>query len=171
MLRIKRATIGSETETGDDQSWKELMQQEDEYEEQLEKEVQEMEEKSKQLGYRHPSNTCTTHKATYSLTERKDKAYKFNCKTSTLQTMVANSKDISNTAGCVEAVFRSHLYTTITAMQYCYTKMVTIPQFVVWVDWDMDKIKEHCQTTKMCMDRLEIGKTESNRRKTGNCFT
>ena len=33
--RMKRAIIGSETETGDVQSWKELMQEEDEYEEQL----------------------------------------------------------------------------------------------------------------------------------------
>ena len=98
--RMKRAPIGSETETGDEQSWRELMQQEE---------------------------------ATYSLTERKDKAYKFNCKPSNLQTWMADSRDISNITGCVEAVFRSHLYTTITAMQYCYTKMVPIPQFVVWV--------------------------------------
>ena len=84
--------------------------------------------------------------------------------------MVANSKDISNTAGCVEAVFRSHLYTTITAMQYCYTKMVPIPQFIIWIDWSMDKIKEHCQTTKMCMDRLEIGKDGKQEEKDRKLF-
>ena len=45
----------------------------------------------------------------------------------------------------------------MTAMQHAYTKLVPIPQFIVWVDWDMDQIKLHPQITKMCMDRLEIG--------------
>ena len=55
-------------------------------------------------------------------------------------------------------------------MQYCYTKRVPIPQFVVWVDWDMDKIKDHCRTTKMCMDRLEIGADGKQQEKARKLF-
>ena len=72
--------------------------------------------------------------------------------------MVAKSNDISNTAACVEAVFRSHIYITITAMQYCYTKMLPGTPFIIWVDWSLDKIKKHHETTKMFMNRVEIGK-------------
>ena len=114
--RMKRATIGSETETEEDRSWKELMQQEEEYEAQLEKQVQEMEEESKNWGDKQPLKTCNVHKATCSLTERKDKDYKFHCKPSNLQTWMADSGDISNITECVEALLRSHLYTTMTAM-------------------------------------------------------
>ena len=51
--RTKRATICSETDqttnkTRDNQSWEELTRQEDEYFEELEKEIQEKEEESKQ---------------------------------------------------------------------------------------------------------------------------
>ena len=70
---------------------------------------------------------------------------------------MADSGDISNLTECVEALLSSNLYTVMTAMQHAYTKLVPIPQFIIWVDWDMDQIKLHPQTTKMCMDRLEIG--------------
>ena len=45
----------------------------------------------------------------------------------------------------------------MTAMQHAYTKSVPVPKFIIWVDWDLDQIKLHPQTTKMCMPRLEIG--------------
>ena len=134
----KRATICSETDqttntTRDNQSWEELTRQERDYFNQLEQETQEKEEESAQWCQQHPSNRGTTHKATNCLRGKNGKTYKFNCQTNTLQTMVANSNDISNAAACVEAVFWSHIYMTITAMQYCYTKMLPVTHFIVWL--------------------------------------
>ena len=42
-------------------------------------------------------------------------------------------------------------------MQHAYTKLVPVPKFIIWVDWDLDQIKLHPKTTKMWMPRLEIG--------------
>ena len=36
--------------------------------------------------------------------------------------------------------------------------MLPVTPFIIWIDWSFDKIKEHCETTKMYMERLEIGK-------------
>ena len=158
MNRTNGATTCSETNTTkSNQSWEELTRQERDYFNQLEQETQEKEEESAHWCQQHPSNRGTTHKATNCLRGKNGKTYKFNCKTNNLQTMVANSNDISNVAACVEAVFRSHIYMAITAMQWCYTKMHPITPFIIWIDWSLDKIKGHGQTTKMYMERVEIG--------------
>ena len=112
-----------------------------------------MEEESKNWGNK-PSKTCNGHKANCS---PRDQGYQYHCKPSNLQTWMADSGDITNLTECVEALLRSHMYTVMTAMQHAYTKLVPVPKFIIWVDWDLDQIKLHPKTTKMWMPRLEIG--------------
>ena len=129
------------------------MKEEAEYEKQLEIQVTEMEEESKNWG-RKPSETCRGHELTCS---PRNQGYQFHTKPSNLQSWIGESGDIGKLDQCVEALIRSHIYTVMTAMQHSYTKSVPVPGFIIWLDWDLDQIKLHPNTIKMSMPRLDIG--------------
>ena len=167
MNRTKGATTCSETDqptntTNSNQSWEELTRQERDYFNQLEQETQEKEEESAQWCPQHPSNRGTKHGATNCLRGKNGKAYKFNCITSNLD-QLAYTSDISNAAACVEALFRSHMYMAITTMQWCDTKMQPDFNMIIWIDWDLNKIKDHGQTTKTHMERVEDGQKKERK--------
>ena len=93
---------------------------------------------------------------------RKVQYYKFHCITSNIDRL-AYTSDISNAGACVEALFRSHMHMAITTLQWCDTKMQPDFSMIIWIDWDLNKIKDHDQTTKTHMERVEDGQKKERK--------
>ena len=127
------------------------MKEEAEYEEHLERQVAEFEEESKNWGVK-PSKTSRVHDPNC-----KPRGYQFHMKPSNLQCWIGESGDITQLIECVEGLLRSHMYTVYTAMQHAHANAVQVPRFILWLDWDLDKLKLHPNTVKMSIPRLDIG--------------
>ena len=132
--------VNSESE--EEQSWRQLMKEEAEYEKHLEKQVAEFEEESKNWGVK-PSRVH-------------DPSYKFHMRPNRLSPW-SGLMDITQLTQCVEGLIKSHLYTVYTAMQHAHANSVQVPSFILWLDYDLDKLKLHPNTVKMTMPRMEFG--------------
>ena len=156
----KRATISSEEEGGtpidsdseEERSWRQLMKEEAEYEKHLERQVAEFEEESKTWGVKLPK----TSRVQDLNCKPRDQGYQFHMKPSNLQCWIGESGDITQLTECVEGLLKSHIYTVYTAMQHAHANSVQVPRFILWLDWDLDKLKLHPNTVKMSMPRLDI---------------
>ena len=157
----KRATISSEEEGGtpidsdseEERSWRQLMKEEAEYEKHLERQVAEFEEESKTWGVKPPK----TSRVQDLNCKPRDQGYQFHMKPSNLQCWIGESGDITQLTECVEGLLKSHMYTVYTAMQHAHANSVQVPRFILWLDWDLDKLKLHPNTVKMSIPRLDIG--------------
>ena len=127
----------------EEERWRQLMREEEEYEKHLEEQVAEFEEQSKSWGVK-PNRIH-------------DPSYKFHMRPTKIGSWLG-LMDVTQLDQCVEGLIKSHLYTVYTAMQHAHhANPEQVPSFVMWLDYDLDKLKLHPETVKMTMPRMEFG--------------
>ena len=127
----------------EEERWRQLMREEEEYEKHLEEQVTEFEEQSKTWGVK-PNRIHNP-------------SYKFHMRPIKIGSWLG-LMDVTQLDQCVEGLIKSHLYTVYTAMQYAHqVNPEQVPNFVIWMDYDLDKLKLHQGTVKMTMQRMELG--------------
>ena len=119
------------------------MKEEAEYEKYLEEQVEQFEEQSKTWGIK-PNRIHNP-------------SYKFHMRPIKIGSWLG-LMDVTQLDQCVEGLIKSHLYTVYTAMQHAHqANPEQVPSFVMWMDYDLDKLKIHPDTVKMTMQRMEFG--------------
>ena len=127
----------------EEERWRQLMREEEEYEKHLEEQVTEFEEQSKTWGVK-PNRVHNP-------------SYKFHMRPIKVGSWLG-LLEVTQLDQCVETLIKSHLYTIYTAMQYAHqVNPEQVPSFVIWMDYDLDKLKLHPGTVKMTMQRMELG--------------
>ena len=127
----------------EEERWRQLMREEEEYEKHLEEQVTEFEEQSKTWGVK-PNRVHNP-------------SYKFHMRPIKVGSWLG-LLEVTQLDQCVEGLIKSHLYTIYTAMQYAHqVNPEQVPSFVIWMDYDLDKLKLHPGTVKMTMQRMELG--------------
>ena len=131
-----------DSDSEEERSWRQLMREEAEYEKHLEEQVEQFEEQSK--NWRVKPNRIY------------DPSYKFHMRPNRIS-LWSGLMDITQLDQCVEGLIKSHLYTVYTAMQHAHANSDKVPSFIMWLDYDLDKLKLHPNTVKMTMPRMEFG--------------
>ena len=126
-----------------EERWRQLVREEEEYERYLEEQVAEFEEQSK--TWRVKPNRVH------------NPSYKFHMRPIKVGSWLG-LLEVTQLDQCVETLIKSHLHTIFTAMQYAYqVNPEQVPTFVIWMDYDLEKLKLHQGTVKMTMQRMELG--------------
>ena len=124
----------------EEERWRKLVREEEEYERHLEAQVAEYEEQSKTWGI-----------------NQKPPSYKFNMRPIRVGSWLG-LLEVQQLDQCIETLIKSHLYTIHTAMLYAHqVNPEQVPNFVIWMDYDLERLKIHPGTVKRTMQRMEWG--------------